>query len=317
VAVFTPIASGQLELWLSRFDLGRLLEFQGIAAGIENSNFFVTTERGRFVLTLFERLPASDLPFYLGLMHHLALRAIPCPDPIADRDGQMFGELNGKPAALVTRLAGRDVDTPDASHCRQIGELLAQMHLAARDYPLVMHNARGIAWQHQQAGMLERFLAKPAAALLREELQAQTRFESSALNQALTRSAVHADLFRDNVLFDGAVIGGVIDFYFAATDRWLFDLAIACNDWSIDASTGQLDLPRLRALLDGYQTVRGFDDAEREAWPMMLRAAAFRFWLSRLYDLHLPRPAQMVTPKDPAHFERILIARRSDVPPLN
>ena len=316
MAVFTSVSSEQLEPWLGAFDLGRVLEFQGIASGIENSNFFVTTDKGRFVLTLFERLPASDLPFYLGLMHHLAQRAIPCPDPIANRNGQMLGELNGKPAALVTRLLGHGVDDPGTGHCRQIGVLLARMHLAARDYPLVMHNARGIAWQREKAATLERFLAQAAAGLLRDELRAQTEFEESALNRALTRSAVHADLFRDNVLFDGETIGGVIDFYFAATDRWLFDLAVACNDWCIQESSGRFDLPRLQALLDGYRTVRPFDDAERDAWPMMLRAAAFRFWLSRLYDLHLPRPAQMVTPKDPAHFERILISRRTEVPPL-
>jgi len=316
MAVFTPVSREELERWLARFDLGRLLAFEGIATGIENSNFFVDTEAGRYVLTLFERLSKADLPFYLGLMHHLAAHRVPCPDPVADRDGRMLGELNGKPAALVTRLAGSAIAQPGAAHCARIGELLARMHLAAADYPATMANPRGLAWWLQVAPGLLPALAPAQQALLHEELAAQQAFDGSGLARALARSAVHADLFRDNVLFDAGRIGGVIDFYFAATDRWLFDLAVTCNDWCIDDANGEFDPPRLAALLGAYRQVRRFTDAEHAAWPTMLRAAAFRFWMSRLYDSLLPRPAQMVTPKDPAHFERILVRRRAGVPEL-
>jgi len=316
MAVFTPVSLPELEHWIAPFDLGRVVAFEGIASGIENSNFFVDTQRGRYVLTLFERLAAGQLPFYLGLMHHLAARGIPCPDPVADRDGRLFGTLNGKPAALVTRLRGTVVVAPDETHCAEVGALLARMHLAAADYPAGMPNPRGLDWQREYAPRLLSFLDADQAALLREELGAQQAFAGSAHERSLPRSAVHADLFRDNVLFDANRVGGVIDFYFAATDRWLFDLAVTCNDWCIDDASGELDERRLTALIGAYRRTRPFVDAERAAWPMMLRAAALRFWLSRLFDLHLPRPAQIVTPKNPSHFERILRARRSGAPSL-
>ncbi len=316
MAVFTPVSFDELARWIKRFDLGRVLAFEGIASGIENSNFFVDTERGRFVLTLFERLPAADLPFYLGLMHHLAAHRIPCPDPVADRDGQMLGRLNGKPAALVTRLRGGALPAPGPTHCAELGALLARMHLAASDYEITLPNPRGLAWWQDVAPRVLPFLDRAQATLLRDELAIQQSFAASATDRALPRSAVHADLFRDNVLFDADRIGGVIDFYFAATDRWIFDLAVTCNDWCIDDTTGEFEPDRLDSLLHAYQRARPLTDAEREAWPVMLRAAAFRFWMSRLYDFHLPRPAEMVTPKDPAQFEAILLARRSGVPAL-
>jgi len=317
MAVFTPVSPPELERWLAPFDLGRVLAFEGIASGIENTNFFVDTERGRFVLTLFERLPAEHLPFYLGLMHHLATRGLPCPDPVADREGRTLGVLNGKPAALVTRLRGCALTRPGEAHCAEVGELLARMHLAASDYRGTMPNPRGLDWWRATAPRLLPLLDDARAALLREELAAQQEFAASRQASELPRSAVHADLFRDNVLFDAGRVGGVIDFYFAATDRWIFDLAVTCNDWCIDDASGELDRCRLEALLGSYRRVRPLLEAELAAWPVMLRTAAFRFWMSRLYDLHLPRPAQMVTPKDPAHFERILRARHAGVPALS
>ena len=316
MAVFTPVSRQELERWIGRYDLGRVSGFEGIASGIENSNFFVDTERGRFVLTLFERLHAGQLPFYLGMMHHLAARGIPCPDPVPDRSGEVLGSLNGKPAALVTRLRGSAVMRPAPAHCAQVGELLAKMHLAAIDCPGALPNQRGLDWWRETVPQLVSYVGPDQAALLRDELAAQQAFADGPANRALARSAVHADLFRDNVLFDGDRIGGAIDFYFAAFDRWLFDLAVTCNDWCIDDASGEFERDRLDAMLDGYRGVRAFGPEDRAAWPMMLRAAAYRFWVSRLYDLHLPRPAEMVTPKDPAHFERILLARRAGVPPL-
>ncbi len=310
MAVFTTVTHEQATHWLERYDLGALLGLEGIASGIENTNYFVTTERGRFVLTVFERLSAQQLPFYLGLMKHLALHAVACPDPVADRHGALFGTLHGKPAALVSRLPGRSNMAPGAVHCAQVGTLLARMHLAAADYPGRLPNQRGIDWWREAVPRVLPFLAAAQAEMLRDEFAAQQAFAASADYAALPRSAVHADLFRDNVLFDGDRLGGAIDFYFAGYDSWLFDLAVTVNDWCIDDASGSFERSRLGALLDAYRAVRPATDAERRAWPMALRAAALRFWLSRLDDLHSPRPAEMVTPKDPTHFERVLGARR-------
>jgi homoserine kinase type II len=316
MAVFTPVTREQACDWLQRFDLGEFVSLEGIASGIENSNFFLTTDTGRFVLTLFERLNADQLPFYLGLMRHLAQHAVPCPNPVADREGAILGSLAGKPAALVTRLPGRANMDPQPTHCAQVGRVLARMHLAAADYGGRLPNLRGLSWWHEAAPKVIPFLTADQGELLRDELAAQDAFAATRPSAALPRSAVHADLFRDNVLFDGDTLGGVIDFYFAGVDSWMFDLAVTANDWCIEEDTGAFNEPRLAALLDAYRDVREPLELERAAWPVMLRAAALRFWLSRLYDLHLPRPAEMVTPKDPTHFERVLRARRAGCPAL-
>jgi homoserine kinase type II len=306
MAVFTPVSRHQLESWLAHYPVGALAGFEGIASGIENSNFFVDTDAGRWVLTLFERLPADKLPFYLELMRHLASHGIACPDPVTDRDGALHSMLAGRPAALVTRLRGSGVTHPHASHCVAVGRLLAQMHLAARDYPGTEPNARGLPWWEKAAPEVMPFLTPAQAELLTRELALQRAFAQTDACRELPRSAVHADLFRDNVLFEGETLGGVIDFYFAGVDTWIFDLAVTCNDWCIDDATGTFDAARLAALLQAYEAERPLLEIERATWPLMLRAAALRFWLSRLHDFHLPRPAEKLTPKDPTHFERIL-----------
>ncbi|HVL58689.1 MAG TPA: homoserine kinase [Burkholderiaceae bacterium] len=316
MAVFTAVSRDELVRWLRGFDIGELLQYEGIESGIENSNFFVTTSGGRFVLTLFERLHHDELPFYLNLMRHLARRRIPCPDPVADRGGALLSQLAGKPAALVTRLPGRARLDPDVADCGVVGELLANMHLAAADYPGTQPNLRGLSWWQSTVPRLLPRVTGAQAQLLTDELAHQSAFAATAAARALPESAVHADLFRDNVLFDDRRLGGVIDFYFAGRDTWLFDLAVACNDWCIVEPGGDFDDARLQSLLSAYRRVREPTDAERAAWPTMLRAAAMRFWVSRLFDHHLPRPAQMVSPKDPAHFERILRARRRHAPEL-
>lgn len=320
MAVFTPVSREALARWLERYAIGSLVEYEGIASGIENSNYFVTTTAGRYVLTLFERLAADELPFHLGLMHHLAARGIPCPDPVADHDGLVLGTLAGKPAALCTRLDGHAETHPDDAHCAQLGETIARMHLAASDYPGRLPNPRGLAWWEAVAPRLAARLEPQQAALLADELSHQRAFASSRAFATLPASAVHADLFRDNVFFDPAAssprLAGVIDFWFAGVDTWLFDLAVAANDWCVD-DDAELDAERLGTLLDAYRRVRPLQPAEHDAWPTMLRAAAFRFWLSRLFDAHFPRPAEIVAPKDPARFERILRLRRADAPALH
>lgn len=316
MAVFTPVTHEQLQHFLQAYDLGELREFEGIASGIENSNFFVTTGAGRFVLTLFERLTAAQLPFYLDLMHHLAGAGIPCPDPVADKRSRMLAELAGKPAALVTCLPGREQMRPGVEHCQQVGATLARMHLAAASFGGKQPNLRGLSWWLEAAGRVAGHLPAHARALLDDEMAVQRTFASSAAAARLPRSAVHADLFRDNVLFvessEGLRLGGIIDFYFAGVDTWIYDLAVTVNDWCTRELRGDFDIVRLDALMGSYQAHRPLQRDEQLAWPYALRAAALRFWLSRLDDALSPRPAQMITPKDPSHFERILVARRQD-----
>ena len=318
MAVFTPVSQAQLATFLKGYAQGELVEVQGIASGIENSNFFVTTQKAgqtsRYVLTLFERLTHEQLPFYLGMMHHLAHHGVACPDVLKDQKGRTLQTLNGKPAALFTCLAGKANMHPGVEHCREVGELLAKMHLACQDYEGALPNLRGLHWWNEVKDKVLPFLSRSQADLLRTELLVQNEFASTLAYASLPKSAVHADLFRDNVLFDESQgqckLGGAIDFYFAGVDHWVFDLAVTANDWCIDDATGGFIPEHLEAFLQAYCAVRMPNASEQDAWPLMQRAAALRFWLSRLYDFYLPRPAEMVTPKDPTHFERILRKRR-------
>lgn len=314
MSVFTTVAAAELSHWLERYDIGSLVSFEGIAAGIENTNYFVTTSRDRYVLTLFEKLTIEELPFYLGLMDHLADRGVPSAKPVRDRTGEFLGKLNGKPAALVRFLAGSDLSQPGAEHCARVGAVLADIHLAGASYGNRMANPRGPRWWRAVMAEILPFLGAEDAQLLKEEVrfQALYRFED------LPHGPIHADLFRDNVLWEDGRLSGVIDFYFACNDRLLYDVAIAVNDWCIEAG-GTLDGTRTRALLEAYRGTRPFTAIERGAWPVMLRAAALRFWVSRLYDFYLPRPGELTHAKDPNHFRRILsshIARERELPQL-
>jgi len=309
MAVFTPLDAAEVDTWLARFDLGTRTELQGIASGIENTNYFLSTTRGRFVLTLFERLQAEQLPFYLGLMHHLAAHGIPVPDPMPDRNGQTLHTLKGKPAALVTRLKGKSQLQPLPAHCAQVGQWLARMHRAAQDYAGTQPNLRGLDWQARTIPAILPYVTAEQRALLTAELDHQARIAASPAHANLPRSAVHADLFRDNVLFDGDTLSGIFDFYFAGVDTWVFDLAVALNDWCILPDTGAFDSARHDALLQAYTAERPLQPSERALLPDALRAAALRFWTSRLADFHLPRDAHLLTPHDPAHFERVLRQR--------
>ncbi len=308
MAVYTPVTQEQLAVWLKNYSIGTPLELKGISSGVENSNYFLTTTHGQYVLTLFEKLTRSELPFYIHLMAHLARHGIPCPAPIADRDSEILGQLNGKPAAIVSRLAGASEMAPSIAHCAAIGAILADMHIAGQSYGRRLDNPRGPRWWHDTAPQVIPFLAPDEQAMLSEEL----RFQGSHRLDQLPRGVVHADLFRDNCLFESTAgmprVGGIIDFYFAGNDVLLFDVAVTVNDWCSD-TTGELDVERARALLAAYHAERPLNEAERRAWPTMLRAAALRFWLSRVHDYHLPRPGEIVNAHDPSRFRDILRLR--------
>jgi len=310
LSVYTSVTESELSDWLRNYSVGRLEALEPSRAGIENTNYFVTTSQGRYVLTLFERLPALELPFYLDLMAHLARHGIPCPAPIADLSDRYLQSLKGKPAALVTRLPGKSVEHPGVEECAELGLLLGRMHLAGRSYGAYLENPRGPKWWRMAAGEVEPFLKKDSVDLLKSELQ----FQSGQRFPDLPRGPVHADLFRDNALFERGRISGVIDFYFAGVDCLLFDVAVCVNDWClVDPAGGpQLAPARTQALLAAYDSVRPVGAAERAAWPAMLRAAALRFWLSRLHDFHLPRPGALVHAHDPEHFRRILESRAGE-----
>ena len=321
MAVYTEVSEDEARALLQRLGLGELTALRGIEGGIENTNYFASTTEGEWVLTLFERLTHAQLPFYLHLMKHLAQHGVPVPDPQAKPAGlpvppgedDLLHTLHGKPTAVVNRLRGKSELSPGPAHCAAVGDMLARAHLAARDYDRRQPNLHGLAWWNETVPVVLPFLDESQATLIRSELAYQNHVAAGSAYAALPRGAVHADLFRDNVMFEGTaaqpVLTGFFDFYFAGVDTWLFDLAVTLNDWAIDLPTGATDPARTAALLHAYQAVRPLTDAERRLLPAMLRAGALRFWLSRLWDFHLPREASLLKPHDPRHFERVLRQR--------
>lgn len=307
MSVFTPLTQEQVAAWLKRYSLGAIERLEGVAEGVQNSNFFLDTANGRYVLTVFEQFARDELPFFVNLMAHLARHGLPCPAPIANRDNETIGEIAGKPALIVTRLSGRSLKEPGVAHCAALGALLGDLHVAAQSCGGRQNHPRGATWRRTTATQLLPLLDAEDATLLRDEIrfEAQQRGNGRGEIGDLPRGIIHADLFRDNVLFDGKRISGLLDFYFAGVDDLLFDLAVAANDWCMNRA-GELDPARTGALLGAYHAVRPLNERERAAWPAMLRAAALRFWLSRLADQHQPREGEIVTRHDPTEYREIL-----------
>ena len=309
MAVFTEVSEQQARDLLADLSLGELISLEGISSGIENTNYFLTTNQGEYVLTLFERLNREQLPFYLYLMKHLADQGIAVPAPQANDQGDILLSVAGKPAAVVNRLEGSSQLEPSPAHCHAMGTTLAHMHLTARSYENQQPNLRGLSWWNQTVPDILPFLNKAQATILQHELAFQNHVQSTFAYTALPKGAVHADAFRNNVMFVDDQLSGVFDFYFAGVDSWLFDLGVCLNDWCIDLASGAFHPEHLTAMLQGYESVRPLSAAERALFNPMLRAAALRFWISRLWDFHLPREASLLQAHDPGHFERVLLAR--------
>lgn len=309
MSVYTSITADELRSFLAGYSAGELVRFAGIESGIENTNYFVTTTVGEYVLTIFEQHAKDELPFFLDLTAFLAEHDIPCAHPLPNIHQEYLGSLKDKPAAIVDRLWGSQVGLPTPVQCSAIGAVLARMHLATASFDQTRLNPRGYAWRRETAEALRDRLSSSDVKLLDAEITNEAKY----VNAELPTGIVHADLFRDNALFDGDRLCGVIDFYYACTDRLILDVAIAVNDWCSHGD-GTLDLERTRRLLASYTAVRCVSDAERETWPAMLRVGALRFWLSRLHDMHFPRPGEMTHIKDPETFRRIL-AHRADATP--
>ncbi len=305
MAVYTDVPTEELAQFLSQYAIGELLSYKGIAEGVENSNFLVHSTTGSYILTLYEkRVKPEDLPFFLGLMRHLAGRGITCPQPVEMRSGEVLGVLAGRPAAIFTFLEGMWIRRPSAAHCRALGAALASLHLAGLDFPMRRENALSVGgWRP----LFER--AESGADGVHHGLRATIADELERLEETwpanLPVGTIHADLFVDNVFFLGDRLSGLIDFYFACTDILAYDVAICLNAWCFEPD-GAFNRTKGQALLAGYRTVRPLSTAEANALPLLSRGAALRFLLTRLVDwLNVPEGA-LVRPKDPLEYLRKL-----------
>jgi homoserine kinase type II len=301
MAVYTPLTDTDLSAVLAQYDIGRARACEGIAEGVENTNYRLTTEAGRFILTIFEkRVQEADLPFFMGAMAQLAAHDFPAPKPIATRTGALFTQTRGKPCAIVTHLDGVWPRAPDVSHCAAVGAALARLHLALADFPLTRANALSIAGGERLIAprLAQAEFLRPGLARLIESDLAAVR---AAWPDALPRGVIHADLFPDNALFVGDALTGVIDFYFACTDLFAYDLAVCINAWCFGRER-DFDIARGAAMIAAYEAVRPLDDGERAALPVLCRGAALRFFATRLADWGDTPAGALVKPKNPLEY---------------
>jgi homoserine kinase type II len=312
VAVYTDISDAELEAFLARYDIGAALSFKGIAEGVENSNFLLETDRGRYFLTIYERrVRAADLPFFLGFMQHLAQHGFASATPIHDRQGRLFGELRGKPAAIVSFLTGLSVRRPTPAHCREAGLGLAWLHEAGRGFTGQRVNDLG----HQAWIGLFEPLREAAEALkpgLAGVIEADLIFVLENWPEGLPDGVIHADYFPDNVFFRGEAFAGAIDFYFAANDALAYDIAVALNAWCFEPD-GSFNITAARAFVAGYESRRTLSAFERATLPVLAHGAALRFFLTRLHDWGATPEGALVRPKDPLEYERKLAVHRAGI----
>ncbi|UOO93172.1 homoserine kinase [Vitreoscilla stercoraria] len=302
MSVYTSVSEAQMRSFLSHYDLGEFTNLKGIAQGVTNTNYFVTTTKGRFVLTLFEVLSQDELPFYLQLMQHLSQNNVACPKPIAQINGQLDANLAGKPACLVSCLHGADVAHPTAEQCHSVGKMLAKMHVAGSHFEQHMDNPRGKAWWTKECERLLPLMSYVDATLLKDTIAKLNAHDDSVLPSGI----IHADLFKDNVLLHGDDVAGFIDFYYACHGNFMYDLAIALNDWA-RTDANHIDAEFQDALLAGYMSVRPLSKAEQQYLPLAQEAACIRFWVSRLLDYHFPPAGELTFTKNPDVFRDLLL----------
>ena len=306
MAVFTSISFDELSIWLKQFNLGNLIDFQGISSGVTNTNYLIVVEDARFILTIFEDTQFDDLSFYIDLMSFLSKNHILCPQPILNKNEKYLSLLKNKPALLVSFLNGSEKEDASPDNCFGVGKALANFHLKAEKFPQKRKNTRNLSWIKTTHENLSNLLSEDDNKIIEKEFT----FQEDNVDDNLAQGIIHADLFIDNVLFDGDKVSGMIDLYYACTDKYIYDIAIALNDWCID-DKGEIDIGKMKAFIKGYDSLRKLEGDEVEALPTHLRLAAFRFWLSRLYDFHNIRQGENITIKDPKHFKNILIKRQS------
>lgn len=311
MAVFTELSQEDVADILTRYDLGEFLRLEPISEGIENTNYFVHTSLGIWVLTVFERLNETQIPYYLSLAEHLKQKGCAVAAPVRNHEHALFGMIHGKPYVFNNCLEGKSVTHPTVAECRKLGEALAKMHLAVSDFPMSQPNLRGPQWWTPMAEKLLPYIDQEKGAFLMQTVRdLQPLFDGSDFN-SLPNGACHCDLFRNNVMIlnhgeENAEISGVFDFYFAGNVPFAFDLAVTINDWCLSEDGTTLDVALVKSLMDSYSAVRRLTLLEHRHWREFMRAASLRFWVSRLFDYYMPREASLLTPHDPTHFERIL-----------
>lgn len=309
MSVYTEVGRDDLIAFLADYDVGELVSFEGISDGIENTNYFVTTDKAGFVLTLFEQHAFEELGYFLDVMTFFYEQNIPSAYPAADKNGRFLKTLSGKPAALVHRLQGRGVNSvASLKQCEVMGDMLAKMHIAAPQFTGQRINGRGGDWRQSKGAELLPLLDAETAAVLKDELAFQADYQALGLPKGVS----HSDLFRDNALFNGDELAGIIDFYYACDEYYVYDLAVVVNDWCVDEQ-GLVDHSRYQSLMNAYQAQRPLSADELDAWPLMLRAAALRFWLSRLQDKLFPKEGELTQIKDPDAILKILKQHRNSV----
>ena len=306
MAVFTSISFDELSIWLKQFNLGNLIDFQGISSGVTNTNYLIVVEDARFILTIFEDTQFDDLSFYIDLMSFLSKNHILCPQPILNKNEKYLSLLKNKPALIVSFLNGSEKEDVSPDNCFGVGKALANFHLKAEKFSQKRKNTRNLSWIKTTHENLSNLLSEDDNKIIEKEFT----FQEDNVDDNLAQGIIHADLFIDNVLFDGDKVSGMIDLYYACTDKYIYDIAIALNDWCID-DMGEIDIGKMKTFINGYDSLRKLEGDEVKALPTHLRLAAFRFWLSRLYDFHNIRQGDNITIKDPKHFKNILIKRQS------
>lgn len=304
MAVFTSITFDDLNLWLQQYNLGKLLDFQGISSGVTNTNYLITTDSKKYIVTIFEDTKASELPFYLNLMAFLSNKGLSCPQPIFNNAKEYLTSLKNKPALVVSFLKGHERKNIILNDCFEVGLSLANFHVKGKNFPEKQENKRGLDWIEATFFNLKNNLIAEDIQIISNEIS----YQKNNIVDQLPSGTIHGDLFVDNVLFEADNVSGLIDLYYACHDKYIYDIAIAINDWCLDDDL-DIELKKIKSLIDGYESIKKLDHQEVKALPKFLRLAALRFWLSRLNDFHNSREGEEVNIKDPAHFKKILLKK--------